>query len=124
MTETTLVWGNGMPLRGDRIHRYVNSFCPHCHHEQPRRPLEEVKRLTGWLAERDGRIWLERGCPTHGFVRTMYEEDPEILTYLEQWVSPTKWHVPDTPGNFGEVPAAYLQAVSYTHLTLPTTSRV
>ena len=51
-----------MPLRGDRIHRYVNAFCPLCHEEHPDRPLTEVQRLSGWLVEREGRIWLERGC--------------------------------------------------------------
>ena len=55
---------SGMPLRGDRIHRYVNAFCPVCHEERPDRPLAEVQRLSGWLVERDGRIWLERGCAT------------------------------------------------------------
>ena len=54
----------------------------------PDRPLAEVQRLSGWLAERDGRIWLERGCPSHGLVRTLYDESPEILTYLEQWTAP------------------------------------
>ena len=52
-----------MPLRGDRIHRYVNAFCPLCHEEQPDRPLAEVRRLSGWLVEREERIWLERGLP-------------------------------------------------------------
>ena len=66
----------GMPLRGDRILRYVTAFCPHCHDEQPERPLADVPRLSGWLAERDGRVWLERGCPTHGLVRTLYDETP------------------------------------------------
>ena len=27
-----------MPLRGDRIHRYVNAFCPLCHEERPGPP--------------------------------------------------------------------------------------
>jgi hypothetical protein len=99
--------GPGMPLRGDRIHRYVNAFCPHCHDEQPDRPLETVLRLSGWLAERDGRIWLERGCAVHGLVRTLYDESAEILRYLEQWTAPTKTHVPDLAGNFAPVPAAY-----------------
>ncbi len=63
----------GMPLRGDRIHRYVNAFCPLCHEEQPDRPLADVRRLSGWLVERDERIWLERGCPDHGLVRTLYD---------------------------------------------------
>jgi uncharacterized radical SAM superfamily Fe-S cluster-containing enzyme len=101
--------GLGMPLRGDRIHRYVNAFCPHCH--DPGRPLASVPRLSGWLAERDGRIWLERGCPEHGLVRTFYDESPEILAYLEQWTAPTKVHAPDVPGNFDPLPAAYLRGL-------------
>lgn len=99
--------GTGMPLRDYRIHRYVNAFCPRCHEEDPDRDLSEVRRLSGWLAVRDGRVWLERGCPDHGLVRTMYDESAEILTYLEQWTAPTKVHEPDMLGNFKPVPSAY-----------------
>ena len=98
---------SGMPLRGDRIHRYVNAFCPLCHEERPDRPLVDVRRLSGWLVVREDRVWLERGCPDHGLVRTLYDESPEILTYLEEWTAPTKAHVPDLAGNFAPVPAAY-----------------
>ncbi|GAA3285024.1 radical SAM protein [Dactylosporangium vinaceum] len=98
----------GMQLRGDRIHRYVNAFCPTCAAEAD---LPDVQRLSGWLAERDGRIWLERGCPRHGLIRTLYDENPEILRYLEQWTAPTKVHVPDLAGNFAPVPAAYLNGL-------------
>ena len=103
--------GAGMGLRGDRIHRYVNAFCPQCHLERPDRPLETVRRLSGWLVERDERIWLERGCPEHGLVRTLYDESPEILRYLEKWTAPTKTHVPDVRGNFDPVPSAYLRGL-------------
>ncbi len=103
--------GTGMPLRGDRIHRYVNAFCPHCHEETPDRPLAEVARLSGRLAVRDGQVWLERGCARHGLVRTLYDEDPRILAYLEQWTAPTKQHQPDLAGNFAPVPAAYLDGL-------------
>jgi uncharacterized radical SAM superfamily Fe-S cluster-containing enzyme len=103
--------GPGMGLRGDRIHRYVNAFCPHCQVEVPDRPLQSVRRLFGWLVERDERIWLERGCPDHGLVRTLYDESPEILRYLEQWTAPTKTHIPDVAGNFDPVPSAYLRGL-------------
>ncbi|WP_245233094.1 radical SAM protein [Microbacterium sp. dk485] len=99
--------GAGMPLRDYRVHRYVNAFCPECHEEEPDRPLSEVRRLSGWLADRDGTIWLERGCPDHGLIRTLYDESAEILTYLEQWTAPTKAHTPDLAGNFKPVPSAY-----------------
>ncbi|MEU4324232.1 radical SAM protein [Nonomuraea dietziae] len=97
-----------MRLRGDRILRYVNAFCPHCHGDLP---VERVPRLSGYLAERDGRVWLERGCRTHGLVRTLYDEDPEILSYLEEWTAPTKAHIPDLAGNFAPIPGAYLDGL-------------
>ncbi|WP_066899047.1 radical SAM protein [Mycolicibacterium houstonense] len=101
----------GMALRGDRLHRYVTAFCPHCHDEAPERPLADVARLSGVLVERDGQIWLERGCRTHGLVRTLYDEDPEILSYLEEWTAPTKAHTPDVAGNFDPIPSAYLRGL-------------
>ncbi|CAN5536033.1 radical SAM protein [soil metagenome] len=100
-----------MALRGDRIHRYVTAFCPRCHDESPERPLADVVRLSAQLMERDGRIWLERGCATHGLVRTLYDEDPEILSYLEEWTAPTKAHMPDVVGNFDPIPSAYLRGL-------------
>ncbi|WP_336647623.1 radical SAM protein [Microbacterium sp. MMO-10] len=99
--------GSGQPLRDYRVHRYVNAFCPTCHEEDPDRPLADVRRLSGWLAVRNDRVWLERGCPEHGPQRTMYDESAEILTYLEQWTAPTKIHEPDLAGNFKPVPSAY-----------------
>ncbi|MEA2828107.1 MAG: 7,8-dihydro-6-hydroxymethylpterin dimethyltransferase, partial [Actinomycetota bacterium] len=101
----------GMPLRGDRILRYVTAFCPTCHAENPDRPLAEVARLGGYLSEAEGRVWLVRGCPTHGRIVTLYDESPEILAYLEQWTAPTKAHRPDSPGNFDPIPSAYLRGL-------------
>ncbi len=103
--------GDGMPLRGDRIHRYVTAFCPLCHREEPDTPLADVARLSGRLVVRDDRVWLERGCPRHGLVRTLYEENPTILEYLEQWTAPTKRHTPDTPGNYDPIPQSYLRGL-------------
>ncbi len=102
---------SGMALRGDRIHRYVTAFCPTCHDEVPDRPLADVARLAGWLAERNGSVWLERGCSTHGLVRTLYDEDPEILSYLEEWTAATKAHAADVSGNYDPVPSGYLRGL-------------
>jgi uncharacterized radical SAM superfamily Fe-S cluster-containing enzyme len=38
---------------------------------------------------------------------TLYEENPAILSYLEEWTAPTKVHTPDTLGNFDPVPVVY-----------------
>jgi uncharacterized radical SAM superfamily Fe-S cluster-containing enzyme len=101
----------GMPLRNDRILRYVNAFCPACHSERPDLPLDQVRRLSGYLAEVDERVWLIRGCPLHGRIVTLYDESPEILSYLEEWTATTKVHTPDTAGNFDPLPAAYLRGL-------------
>jgi uncharacterized radical SAM superfamily Fe-S cluster-containing enzyme len=100
-----------MPLRSDRVLRYISAFCPHCHHEGPERPLADVRRLAGYLSEEGGRVWLVRGCPDHGLVKTLYDESPEILRYLEEWTAPTKRHTPDAPGNFDPAPLAYLRGL-------------
>jgi uncharacterized radical SAM superfamily Fe-S cluster-containing enzyme len=99
--------GLGMPLRGDRIHRYVNAFCPRCDHTD----LTAVARLSGRLTIRDDTVWLERGCPRHGLITTLYDENAEILRYLEQWTAPTKQHTPDVRGNFAPIPGAYLDGL-------------
>ena len=113
MSARTPQVGPGMPLRDFRVHRYVNAFCPQCHRSDPDRPLEQVRRLSGWLAERDGRVFLERGCPDHGFVSTLYDESVEILRYLELWTATTKEHVVDRMGNFAPVPSAYLDGMPH-----------
>lgn len=97
----------GMPLRDERVMRYVTAFCPECHRESPDQDLSRVRRLSGYLAEQGGKVWLIRGCPDHGRVVTMYDEEPEILTWLEQWTARTKAHAPDTPGNFDPIPKVY-----------------
>lgn len=101
----------GMPTRPDRILRYVNAFCPRCHEEDPFRPLDEVERLSGYLSVAEDRVWLVRGCRTHGKVITLYDEDPNILEYLEQWTAPTKYHFPDVEGNYDPVPYGYVRGL-------------
>ena len=39
----------GMPVRTDRIHRYVTAFCPRCHDEEPGRPLDHGIVRALWL---------------------------------------------------------------------------
>ncbi len=108
--------GSGMPLRDQRIHRYVSAFCPVCHEADPVRPLEQVRRLSGWLAvDGAGRVWLERGCPEHGLIRTLYDESVEILRHLERWTATTKVHTPDHRGNWLPVPQAYAHGLPELH---------
>ncbi len=107
----TLGASAGMPVRDDKIRQYVTAYCGHCHRENPGADLTSVGRLGGYLAEADGRVWLVRGCPTHGRVVTLYDEDPEILDWLERWTAPTKHHRPDTPGNYDPIPVAYARGL-------------
>ncbi len=112
MAHTTTL-GPGQPLRGDRIHSYVTAYCPQCH--DPDAPLTSVQRLPGILAVRDDRVWLQRACPTHGLVTTLYDESPHILRYLEQWQAPTKVHVPDQQGNYRQMPEAFAYGLPAFH---------
>lgn len=105
--------GPGQPLRGDRIHRYVTAYCPECH--DPDGALADVQRLSGVLLVRDDRVWLQRACRTHGLVTTLYDEDPNILRYLEQWQAPTKVHVPDHADNFRPMPEAFAYGLPAFH---------
>lgn len=89
-----------------RIRRHVTAFCPACHREWPARPLEQVRRLPGQLLD-DDHVWLTRGCPDHGRIETFYEEDPEILTYLERWTAPPRSPTPDSPDCFDPVPGCF-----------------
>lgn len=97
--------GPGQPLRNDRIHRYVTAYCPQCH--DPDADLAEVQRLPGVLVVREEKVWLQRACPSHGLVTTLYDEDANILRYLEQWQAPTKVHEPDAADNFRLMPEAF-----------------
>lgn len=105
--------GPGQPLRRDRVHRYVTAWCPKCHAEDP--SLAAAARLSGILAERDGKLWLQRACPTHGLVETLYDEAPHIVRYLERWQAPTKQHAPDDPNNFRPAPEAFAYGLPAMH---------
>lgn len=105
--------GPGQPLRGDRIHRYVTAYCPQCHDADA--ALSEVQRLSGVLLVRDEKVWLQRACPTHGLITTLYDEDATILRYLEQWQAPTKVHVPDHADNFRPMPEAFAYGLPAFH---------
>jgi len=105
--------GPGQPLRGDRIHKYVTAYCPECH--DPDAELSSVQRLSGILVVRDERVWLQRACPTHGMITTLYDEHANILRYLEQWQAPTKVHIPDHADNFRPMPEAFAHGLPAFH---------
>lgn len=94
-----------MPLRDGVVRRYVSAYCPRCHDTTG---VRDVRRLAAVLVERDERVWLERGCPDHGRISTLYDEDARILDWLEQWTAPTKQHGVDAPGSYDPVPGGYL----------------
>lgn len=96
-----------MTVSAARTRARVTAFCPRCHEDDPWRPLEEVERLDGRLIESAGRVVLVRSCETHGRVESLYEEDAEILTWLERWRAPTKPPTPDSPDDLAPVPGCY-----------------
>ncbi|WP_457950952.1 hypothetical protein ACTAQI_00355 [Pseudarthrobacter sp. alpha12b] len=71
------------------MHRYVSAFCPRCHETNP--PLAQVRRLSGVLLVRADRVWLERGCPDHGLVRTLHDKSPETCASSIQAQNPRRF---------------------------------
>jgi len=94
-----------------RLRREVHAFCPSCHSDDPHRDPADVPRLAGRLIDRSGSVWLERVCPRHGAITTLYEEDAEILTWLERWTAPTKPPTPDSPDDVRPPPACYTRGL-------------
>ena len=85
--------------------RDVQAWCPRCHAEHSG-ALATARPLPGRLVA-DDHVWLERDCPDHGRIVTLYDEEPAILRYLEQWTAPTKPATPDDPTNDEPLPRGY-----------------
>jgi hypothetical protein len=81
MTKMFVARLPGAPLR--------QCILPALPRERPDRPLAQVGRLSGWLALRDDRVWLESRCPENGLVRTLCDESAEILSYLNSGPRPS-----------------------------------
>jgi 7,8-dihydro-6-hydroxymethylpterin dimethyltransferase len=90
-----------------RVRAHVTAFCPRCHDESPERALATVRGLPAALIEDDGRVLLERECPRHGVVTTLYQEDARILDHLERWTAPTNPPTPDSPRDDRPIPSCY-----------------
>ena len=84
--------------------REVGAYCPACYEADP--SLAAARRLDGRLVA-DSHVWLVRSCRDHGTIVTLYDEDPEILAYLERWTAPTKPPTPDDPYNDDPLPLGY-----------------
>src|SRR5687767_15482085 len=94
-----------MPLR------MVLTVCGHCFSDDPDREIDyETDILQGNLVAMDGAVYLRRICRRgHGEVVSLYEEDHGRWEYLQQWRTPTREIIPDTPGNRSEEHTSELQ---------------
>src|SRR5207245_1377456 len=72
--------------------RMVLTVCGKCFSEDPDRKVDYEKDiLQGNLVLMDGKVYLLRHCRRgHGEVISLYEEDYELWSYLQQWRVPTK----------------------------------
>ncbi|HSR12712.1 MAG TPA: radical SAM protein [Thermodesulfobacteriota bacterium] len=57
----------GLPKR-------VGSLCPEC-----------KKIIPAYIVEKDGRVVMEKTCPSHGFVRDVVYSDAELYKKCERW---------------------------------------
>ena len=79
--------------------RMVLTVCGACFSDDPDRPIDyETDILQGNLIAMDGAVYLRRYCRRgHGEVTSLYEEDYALWDYLQQWRTPTREIVPDSP---------------------------
>jgi 7,8-dihydro-6-hydroxymethylpterin dimethyltransferase len=105
-----------LPLNDYTLLRSVRAVCPRCFAGDPAfDPEFPTDILDGHLVERSGAVWLRRFCRRgHGEVWSLYEEDHELWSYLQQWRVPTKQINPDTAGLF-PVPMGYEHALGPAH---------
>lgn len=105
-----------LPLNDYTLLRSVRAVCPRCFAGDPEfDPEFPTDVLDGHLAERDGSVWLRRFCRRgHGEVWSLYEEDHDLWTYMQQWRVPTKQINPDTSEIF-PVPMGYEHGLSPAH---------
>jgi uncharacterized radical SAM superfamily Fe-S cluster-containing enzyme len=52
----------------------VQSLCPEC-----------GKIIRAAILERDGKVFMEKTCPDHGFVRDLVYSDAELYKKCERW---------------------------------------
>ncbi len=89
----------------------TRAICPACHAAQPRPP----RFLPARLAEDEGAIWLQRDCPDHGTVTTLYEQDAELWHARRGWSVPPRSTLADRPGLFATQLPVYAQGLPEDH---------
>jgi len=52
----------------------IDSLCPEC-----------LKVIPATMLEKDGRVYMEKNCPEHGFVRDLVYSDAELYKKAERW---------------------------------------
>jgi hypothetical protein len=89
--------------------RMVLTVCGQCFSDDPDRDIDyETDILQGNLVAMDGGVYLRRTCRRgHGTLTSQYEEDHALWEYLQQWRTPTREIIPDTPGNTAPIPMGY-----------------
>lgn len=98
-----------LPLRPYTPLRMVLTLCGHCFSENPDREIDYATDvLQGNLVVQDGGVYLRRHCRRgHGEVVSLYDEDYDLWSYLQQWRVPTREIIPDTPDNLLPIPMGY-----------------
>jgi uncharacterized radical SAM superfamily Fe-S cluster-containing enzyme len=89
--------------------RMVLTVCGYCFSEDPNREVDYATDvLQGNLVLMDGSVYLRRHCQRgHGEVVSLYDEDYDLWSYLQQWRVPTREIIPDTPDNVLPIPMGY-----------------
>ena len=105
-----------LPVNDYTLLKSVRAVCPRCFADDPDFDPEYPTDIAdGHLVLRGGSVWLRRFCRRgHGEVWSLYEEDHELWSYLQQWRVPTKRINPATAALF-PVPLGYEHGLGPAH---------
>lgn len=106
-----------LPLNDYTVLKSVRAVCPRCFAENPDFDPEFPTDIAdGHLVRRGDAVYLRRFCRRgHGEVWSLYEENAELWSYLQQWRVPTRRINPDTQDVY-PVPTGYEYGLGPTHL--------
>ncbi|HUK87723.1 MAG TPA: radical SAM protein, partial [Terriglobales bacterium] len=68
--------GAPIPPLQTGLPKFTRSLCPEC---------KGAVTLEARLFEEDGKVWMEKTCPEHGYFRDLYYSDVKLYLKCEQW---------------------------------------
>ena len=76
LQPTATFTGSAIPPLQTGLPKLTRSLCPEC---------KGAATLEARLFEEDGKVWMDKTCPEHGYFRDLYYSDVQLYLKCEQW---------------------------------------